>query len=39
MDKTCEPEPADSAYYDKGHALYQKLYARLQPLYRELGKL
>lgn len=35
----CQPEPAHKAYYEKGHALYKKLYAQLKDCYEELAQL
>ena len=39
LDKTCEPDAAHGAYYQKGHALYRELYQKLQGSYQELAKL
>lgn len=35
----CRPEPAASAFYKRGHALYKKLYLSLKPCYGELAGL
>lgn len=35
----CQPEPASKAYYEKGHALYKKLYVQLKDCYEELAQL
>ena len=35
----CEPDSAAHAYYEKGHALYQKLYRQLKDSYQDLAEL
>jgi len=35
----CQPDPTAHAYYEKGHALYQKLYRQLAGCYQDLATL
>ncbi len=35
----CQPQPEGQSYYEKGHALYQKLYTKLKDCYQDLAKL
>ncbi|MCI1248455.1 MAG: xylulokinase [Megasphaera sp.] len=35
----CQPKEPESAYYEKGHALYQKLYRQLKDCYADLAAL
>ena len=39
QDTWCQPEAASHAYYEKGHALYKKLYQQLQGCYKDLAGL
>ena len=39
QDTWCQPEAASHAYYEKGHALYKKLYQQLKSCYTDLAGL
>lgn len=39
QDTWCQPDAAVHAYYEKGHALYQKLYQKLKDCYEDLAAL
>ena len=39
QDTWCQPDAAAHAYYEKGHALYQKLYQKLKDCYEDLAAL
>ncbi|MDD7745486.1 MAG: FGGY-family carbohydrate kinase, partial [Mitsuokella jalaludinii] len=39
QDTWCQPDAAAHSYYEKGHALYQKLYQKLKDCYEDLTAL